>query len=134
MLPNARLEGLGVSVPGETRSPERLSTIFLVTWSAATVSNETLPLKFPPPVGANVIVAEADVPAISVSGRARLLMENPAPLIAARVMVRSVPPLFARVTVLVWWLPTVVFPKATGEGLGESFPRVTALPEADSET
>jgi len=54
----------------------------------------TLPLKFPVPVGAKVIVVEVDVPAFSVSGRERLLIVNPAPLKVADVMMRSVPPLF----------------------------------------
>ena len=132
-LPNARLEGLGESVPGVTPAPERLSTTVLFVWFAVVVK-VTLPLKFPAPVGANVIVAEVDVPGFSVSGRARLLIENPAPLMAADVMVRTVPPLFKRVTVLIWLAPTWMFPKATDEGLGESLPSVTAAAEADRET
>ncbi len=58
------------------------------------VANVTLPLKFPVVVGANVMVAEVDVPGFSVSGRARALIENPAPLKVADVMARLVPPLF----------------------------------------
>ena len=92
-LPNARLEGLGLRVPGVTPAPERLSTTLLFVWFAV-VAKVTLPLKFPAPVGANVIAAEVDVPGFSVSGRARLLIENPAPLMVADVMVRLVPPLF----------------------------------------
>jgi hypothetical protein len=80
--------------------PERLSTTELFVWSAV-VAKVTLPLKFPVPVGANVIVADVDDPAFSVSGRARLLIENPAPLIVADEMMRSVPPLFESVTVVV---------------------------------
>jgi len=133
ILPNARLEGLGASVPGVTPTPEKLSNTLLLTPSAV-VANVTLPLKFPVPVGANVIVVEADVPAWTVSGSARLLIENPAPLIVACVMVRSVPPLFERVTALVWLDPIWVFPKATCEGFGESLPSVTAVAEADRET
>ena len=90
------------------------------------VVNVALPLKVPAPGGANVIVAEAAFPACTVSGRTRLLIENPAPLSVACVMVRSAPPLFERLTALVWWPPTLVFPKAIGEGLGESFPFATA--------
>jgi hypothetical protein len=131
IFPKVRLGGLEASVPEATPMPEKLSTILLFRWPA-TVVNETLALKFPSPVGANAIITGVDVPACSVSGRARLLIENPAPLIVADVMVRSVPPLFDRVTVLVWWVPTLVFPKTTGEGFGKSLPRVTALPEADS--
>ena len=131
-LPNARLAGLGLRVPGVTPVPERLSATVLFVWSAV-VAKAALPLKFPVPVGANVIVAELDVPDLIVSGRARLLIENPARLMVADVMVTSVPPLFKRVTVLVWWPPTLVFPKATGEGLGERLPSVTAVAEADRE-
>jgi hypothetical protein len=103
----------------------------LFTWFAV-VANVTLPLKFPLPVGANVIVADAAFPAFSVSGRARLLIENPAPLSVALVMVRAVPPLFESVTVLVWLDPVWVLPKVTCEGLGESIPTVPVLldPEA----
>jgi hypothetical protein len=88
-LPNAKLEVLGVIVPVVTPAPERLSTTLLFTESAV-LANVTLPLKFPTPVGANVTVVEVDVPGSSVSGRARLLIENPAPLIVADVMVRLV--------------------------------------------
>src|ERR1019366_1601184 len=67
ILPNARLEGLGESVPGVTPAPEKLSTTLLFTPSAV-VANVTLPLKFPAPVGANVIVTEAVAAACSVRG------------------------------------------------------------------
>ncbi len=87
--PNAKLEALGVSVPAVTPAPEKLSTTLLFTESEV-VANVTLPLKFPIPVGANVIVVEVDVPAVNVSGRSRLLIENPAPLNVADVMVRLV--------------------------------------------
>ena len=138
ILPKARLEGLGVRVPAESPVPEKLSTTVLFFcfpfFSSAVIANETLPLKFPLPVGANVIAVEVPFPACTVSGRARLLIENPAPLIVADVTVRSVPPLFARATAVTWWPPTLVWPKGIGEGLGESSPIVTALPEADRET
>ncbi len=58
------------------------------------VAKVTLPLKLPPAVGANVMVTEVDAPGFSVSGRARLLIENPAPLKVAEVMARLVSPLF----------------------------------------
>ena len=93
MLPNARLAGLGLRVPGVIPVPERLSTTVLFVWFEV-VANVTLPLKFPVAVGANVMVAEVDVPGFSVSGRARALIENPAPLKVADVMARLVPPLF----------------------------------------
>ena len=77
-----------------------MSTTVPFVWSAV-VAKVTLPLKFPAPVGANVIVADVDDPGFSVSGRARLLIENPAPLIVADLMMRPVPPLFESVTVVV---------------------------------
>ena len=104
----------------------------LFVWLAV-VAKVTLPLKFPAPVGANVIVADVDAPGFSVSGRVRLLIENPAPLMVADVILRLVPPVFNRFTVLVWLAPTPTFPKATCEGLGESVPSVTAVAVADRE-
>jgi hypothetical protein len=92
ILPNARLEGFEVSKAEFTPFPLKLSTILLFTPSSAMVLNETLPLKAPAPLGANVIVAEVAVPAGSVSGRTRLSIKNPAPLVVALVMVTSVPP------------------------------------------
>lgn len=62
----------------------------------------TLPAKLPLPVGANVTVTVVDVPALTVIGRARLPKENPAPLSVASLMVKSIPPVFAKVTVVVW--------------------------------
>jgi hypothetical protein len=74
---------LGESTPEATTPvPVKLSTIELFI-PFEVVAIESLPLKFPPPVGANVIVAEAVFPTCKVSGRLRLLMENPAPLIVA---------------------------------------------------
>ena len=99
-LPNAKLEGLGVSTPGVTPSPVKLNTTVLF-FPKVVVANETLPLKLPAPVGANVIVTEAELPAFRVKGMARLLIANPAPLSVAWLTVRSVPPLFASVTVVV---------------------------------
>ena len=131
-LPNDRLEGLGETVPAVTPAPVKGSTTVLFTWFAV-VAKVTLPLKLPAAVGANVMVAEVDVPGFSVSGRARLLIENPAPLMVADVTVRSVPPLFERVTVVIWFAPTWMFPKATDEGLGESFPSVAPTAVADRE-
>jgi hypothetical protein len=123
MLPNARLEGMGESVLEAAPVPVKESTTWVFDWFEAT-ANVTLPLKLPVAVGAKVMVAEADDPAWMVSGRARLLMENPAPLNGAWVMMRSDPPLFERVTGLVWLAPTLVLAKVRGEGLSERIPGV----------
>jgi hypothetical protein len=101
-------------------------------WSAL-VANVTLPVKAPLVVGANAMIADEACPAGSVSGRLRLLIANPAPLNVAWVIVRSVPPLFERLMLLVLLEPTLTFPKATGEGVGESFPTETPFPDADME-
>jgi hypothetical protein len=95
-LPNARLVGFAVSAPGVTAVtpvPERLSTTVVFVWFVV-IPKVTLPLKLPAPVGANVIFAEAEVPASIVSGKARLLIVNPAPLMVADVMLRLLSPLF----------------------------------------
>lgn len=79
--------------------PERLSSTVAVTWSEV-VAKATLPVKLPLAGGANAMVAEVESPGCKVSGRARLLMAKPAPLSVAWLMLRSLPPLFERVTVL----------------------------------
>ena len=63
--------------------------------------NVTLPVKLPAPVGANVTLSEAVPPACSVSGRDRLLVENPVPLKVAWLTMISVPPVLERVTLFV---------------------------------
>lgn len=103
----------------------------LFCWSDV-VAKVTLPLKAPVPVGANVIVTEAVPPECKVSGKERLLIENPAPLKVACVTLRSLPPLFDRVTLLVWLDPTFTFPKEICEGFGASCPIVTPLPVKDT--
>jgi hypothetical protein len=65
------------------------------------VANVTLPEKLPLPVGANVTLNEAVLPAARVSGRDRLLIENPAPLKVAWLTVISAPPALDRVTLFV---------------------------------
>src|SRR5271163_1135046 len=48
-------------------------------------------------------------------------------------MVRSLPPLFASVTVLVCVPPILMPPKGSGDGLGESLPTVAPMPVAERE-
>ena len=82
MLPNARLDGLGVSVPGGTPAPARLNMTLLLK-PAVVVAKVMLPLKFPVLGGAKVMVVEVDPPGCSVMGTDRLLMVKPAPLMVA---------------------------------------------------
>lgn len=133
ILPNVRLAGLGASVPGITPIPVKESTALLLTASAV-VAKVTLPVKVAAPVGANVIVTGAIAPGSSVSGRARLFIENPAPLMVACETMTLVPPLFERFTVLDWLDPTVIFPKTISPGPGTSRPRVTPTPVVGIET
>lgn len=57
-------------MPEATPVPVKGSTAWLLDWFEV-AANMTLPLKLPLPVGAKVMVADADVPAWRVSGRAR---------------------------------------------------------------
>ena len=60
----------------------------------------TLPLKLPLAGGANVTFAEVESPGCKVSGKVRLLITKPVPLSVAWLTLRSLAPLFERVTVL----------------------------------
>ena len=101
-LPKSRLAGLGESMPcvAGTPVPERLSTVVEFTCSEVVVK-VMLPVKVPLDGGAKVTVASVESPVCKVSGRVRLLRVKPAPLRVARLMVRSLPPEFDKVTVLV---------------------------------
>ena len=67
----------------------------------AVLARETLPLTFPPDWGANVILRTLLCPGDNVSGKLRLLIPNPAPVVVAWDTVRLVPPEF--VMVAVWF-------------------------------
>lgn len=127
ILPKAKLEGLGVRVPGGTPAPARLNTRLLLTPSAM-VAKVMLPVKLPVLGGAKVMVAEVAPPGCRVMGTARLLMVKPAPLKVADVMLRVVPPLLERATVPLWVDPTITLPKTICDGLGKSFPTVAPTP------
>lgn len=112
---------------GRTTSPDGL------------VANVTLPLKLPLPVGANVTLSDAVSPECNVSGKERLLVENPAPLKVAWLTVRSVPPELERVTLFALFDPALILPKATDDGDRDSCPGpvdvgVVDVPEAVSDT
>lgn len=97
------------------------------------MANVTLPVKLPAVVGAKVTLSEAVPPACSVSGKARLLVVNPAPLKVAWLMVRSLPPELDRVTLLVWVAPILTLLNATDDGLSDNCPGVPVLPETVSD-
>jgi hypothetical protein len=126
-LPNAKLVGLGVSVPCATPVPEsgmlRLGLLPLEV-------TLTPPLTAPLDVGANVTVNEALWPAFNVTGTASPLILNPVPLALAAEIVRLVPPLLVSVWVSAFEVPTVTFPNAWLVGLAVSVPWVTAVPES----
>ena len=66
---------------------------------------DSCPDALPDDVGANINTNVADLPAANVSGRERLLTLKPA-LIVSLLMVIEVVPLFVRVTVIAFELPT----------------------------
>lgn len=133
MLPKARLEAVGVRIPGATPAPARLNMTLLFK-PAAVVAKVILPLKFPLLGGANVMVAEVAPPGWRVIGSGRLLRVKPAPLNVAEVRVRVVPPLFERATVLLCVDPATTLPKMICEGFGTSFPTVAPMPVVGRET
>jgi hypothetical protein len=102
-LPNARLVGFAVSVPGVTPVPE--SGMLRLGFEPLEVM-VTLPLAAPLVVGANEIVNVVLWPAVNVRGRVSPLKLNPAPLAAAAEMVRLEPPELFRVSVSDFEVPT----------------------------
>ena len=102
-LPNARLVGLAVNVPGVTPVPE--SGMLKLGFEPFEVML-TLPLAAPLVVGAKSTVNDVLWPAVNVKGRASPLKLNPAPLAEAAEMVRLVPPEFVSVSDRLELLPT----------------------------
>jgi hypothetical protein len=64
-----------------------------------------------------------------VSGSASPLTPKPAPEALAAETTALVPPLFVRVTVWLWLLPTVTLPKLTVAGLSVNWPAAVPAPE-----
>jgi len=64
-----------------------------------------------------------------VSGSTSPLTPKPAPEALAAETTALVPPLFVRVTVWLWLLPTVTLPKLTVAGLSISWPAAVPAPE-----
>lgn len=132
--PKLRLTGLAERVPPEPAMPvpERSSTVVPFA-PPDVVVKVTLALNAPVPVGAKVSVAEVVSPECRVIGRARLFMAKLAPLSVAWLMLRSLPPLFERITVLFWLDPTARLPKAIAVGFRESVAAAVASAETASE-
>ena len=95
--PNAKLDEESFSWPGAMPVPESGK---LTSPCAPVVVNATLPAKLPVLGGANVTVADVLLPACKVSGSARLLIVNPAPLRVAWLIVRSAVPVLEMVRLL----------------------------------
>src|SRR5450755_2860291 len=122
-LPNARLVGLGVSVPCVTPVPEsgmlKLEAVDVML---------TFPLTAPPVVGANVTVNEVLCPAFNVTGRVSPLKLSPVPLALAAEIVKLLPPVLVRVSLSDFEVPTVTLPNARLLGFGVSAPCATPVP------
>jgi hypothetical protein len=88
----------------------------------------TLPVAFPPVVGANFTLKVTLCPAFNVTGNARPLMLNPAPEVLAALIFKFDPPEFVSVSVLLRLVPTSTLPKFTLEGLAVNAPSATPLP------
>jgi hypothetical protein len=124
-VPNARLVGFADSVPGITPVPE--SGILSVEFDAF----ETMlsaPLAAPALPGAKTAVKLRLWLTARVAGRERPLIENPAPLVVACVMVTALPPVFVKVSDSRLLLPTSTVPKLKVEGLGVSVPATAPAP------
>ena len=76
----------------------------------------TLPERLPVMVGANVTLKEVDCPAARVTGSAKPVALNPAPLMLICETDTLELPVFARVTVCVPLAPVVMLPKLSDEG------------------
>jgi hypothetical protein len=95
IFPKVRVAGLGTRVAAVVIPlPNRLRTRVLVVlgWFAEYVANDMLPVRSPICGGENVSISRTLSCGLSVSGRLRLAIENPAPLNVACVMVSGVSP------------------------------------------
>ena len=125
-LPNARLLGFVVSVPGVTPVPD--SGILRLEFEPLEVMF-TLPLTGPLAVGLKVTVNEVPWPAGNVRGKLSPLRLNPAPLALAAEIVRLDPPVLVRVSVSDFEVPSSTFPNVRLVGFAVSAPGVTPVPD-----
>src|SRR5271169_2950939 len=127
MLPNAKLVGFAVSVPGATPVPE--SGMLKLGFEPVEVML-TLPLAAPLVVGEKSTVNDVLWPAVSVKGKDSPLRLNPVPLAVAAEMVRLDPPVLVSVSDKLVLLPTWTLPNARLVGFAVSVPWVTPVPES----
>ena len=102
-LPNARLLGFGLSVPGARPVPD--SGMLKLEFEPLDVML-TFPLTGPLAVGLKTTVKDVLWPAVKVKGRVRPLRLNPAPLALAAEIVRLVPPVLVKVSVSDFEVPS----------------------------
>lgn len=126
-MPNARLLGLGVSVPCVKPVPES-GTVRLESEPVEVML--ILPLAEPLAFGEKVTVNDVLCPAVKVNGSDKPLRLNPAPLALAAEIVRLVPPVLESVSLSDFEVPTCTFPNARLVGFGVKAPCVTPVPES----
>ena len=112
-LPKARLVGFAVSVPCAAPVPERG---MLKLESEPVEVTLTLPLAAPLAVGEKSTVKDVLWPAVNVKGKDSPLKLNPVPLAEEAEIVRFVPPVLVRVSVIDFEVPTWMFPKLKLDG------------------
>jgi hypothetical protein len=110
-LPNVALLGLTPSWPTAVAVPFPVSEI-LVNESDALLVTESVELKLPAALGANLMLIVAVCPAAIVAGRLGVMREKQLVEIAALLIVIDVLPLFVAVTAMVLLLPVGTLPKS----------------------
>ena len=127
-LPKLRLVGAAVRAPGASPVPDK--DIVSVGFDAFELM-VTVPLALPPVVGANETVNVVFCDGFRVRGVVIPLSWNPVPLMLACETPTAVPPVLVRVTPTEAVEPVSTLPKASLDGLSESAPAVTPVPESD---
>ena len=125
-LPKFRLAGHAeiVRVPV---SPVPL-TLSVSSWAPELLLSVIVPLPAPTAVGLNVSVRFLVLPAASVTGRVKPLVEKPAPLTLTLAMVALPDPGFFNCTVWEMLVPTVTFPNWTLPGFACRAAPATPVP------
>ena len=103
-------------------------TLSVSSWAPELLLSVIVPLPAPIAVGLNVSVRFLVLPAASVTGRVKPLVEKPAPLTLTLAMVALPDPGFFNCTVWEMLVPTVTFPNATPPGFACSAAAATPVP------